>query len=67
MSEGMAMKGKRYLTSRHVRERYGDRSHMWLWRILKADPRFPRPLKIRNNRYFDEEALDAYDRAQSND
>ena len=55
---------KRYSTSRQVRERYGGRSAMWLWRKLKYDPRFPRPLKMGPNlRLFDDQALDSYDAA----
>jgi len=53
---------KRYLTSRQVRERYGDRSAMWLWRKLKYDPRFPRRMVMGKNLHlFDEDQLDAYD------
>ena len=38
-------RGKRsYSTGPQVRKRYGGRSAMWLWRKLKYDPRFPRPL-----------------------
>ena len=35
---------------------------MWLWRKLKSDPKFPRPLAMgKNLRLFDEDELDAYD------
>jgi predicted DNA-binding transcriptional regulator AlpA len=54
---------RRYLTSAQVLERYGGRSQMWLWRRLKYDPRFPKPLKISGRQYFDEEALDRFDHA----
>jgi hypothetical protein len=55
-------KRKRYSTSRQVRKRYGDRSGMWLWRKLKYDPKFPRPMLMgRNLRLFDDDELDAYD------
>jgi predicted DNA-binding transcriptional regulator AlpA len=54
---------RRYLTSAQVRERYGGKSAMWIWRRLKYDPRFPKPLKISGRQYFDEEALDRFDHA----
>jgi predicted DNA-binding transcriptional regulator AlpA len=51
-----------YSTGPQVRQRYGGRSEMWLWRKLKKDPRFPRPLVMsRNLRLFDDHELDAYD------
>ena len=40
------------LDSMQVRMRYGGRSDMWLWRLLENDPCFPRPLMIRNRRYW---------------
>ena len=54
---------KRRLPSRQVRERYGGRSAMWIWRRLKYDPKFPRPIVISGRQYFDEAELDAYDDA----
>jgi hypothetical protein len=57
-----------YSTSRQVRERYGGRSQMWLWRKLKYDPKFPRPLLMGKNLHlFDDEALDSYDDALRTD
>ena len=44
--------GEIYLTAPQVRRRFGGKSDMWLWRILRDEPRFPRPLIIRNHRYF---------------
>ena len=55
---------KKRLSSRQVRERYGDRSAMWIYRRLKSDPQFPRPIVISNRQYFDEAELDAYDEAR---
>ena len=53
-----------YSTATQVRERYGNRSAMWLWRKLRDDPRFPRPLDMgRNLKLFDDAELDAYDLA----
>jgi hypothetical protein len=44
--------GEVYLTAPQVRQRYGNKSDMWLWRILREEPEFPRPIVIRKQRYF---------------
>jgi predicted DNA-binding transcriptional regulator AlpA len=55
-------KRKHYSTARQVCERYGGRSGMWLWRKLKSDPKFPRPMSMgKNLRLFDDDELDRYD------
>jgi predicted DNA-binding transcriptional regulator AlpA len=54
----------RYSTVRRVRERYDNKSHMWLWRQLRRDPDFPKPFKINGRRHWDDAELDAYDRAK---
>lgn len=54
---------KRYCSGPQVLERYGGRSSMWLWRHVKFDPKFPRPVVIGGRRYFDEDELDAFDEA----
>jgi predicted DNA-binding transcriptional regulator AlpA len=54
---------RRFLTATQVLQRYGGASEMWLWRRLKLDPKFPRPVVISNRRFFDEGELDAYDEA----
>jgi hypothetical protein len=54
-------KRRRYLTSPQTLKRYGDKSKMWLWRLLESDPNFPRPIYIRDQQYFDVDELDAYD------
>jgi len=41
-----------YLTAPQVRQRFGGKSDMWLWRMIRGEPRFPRPVVIRNQRYF---------------
>lgn len=61
-TEERPRKRKRYSTSRQVRERYGDRSAMWLWRKLKHDPKFPRPMSMgKNLQLYDDDELDEYD------
>jgi predicted DNA-binding transcriptional regulator AlpA len=54
---------KRYYSGPQVLERYGGRSSMWLWRRVKYDPKFPRPILIGKRRFFDEDELDAFDEA----
>jgi predicted DNA-binding transcriptional regulator AlpA len=54
--------GKTWLSARQVRERYGGRSAMWIERRLKADPRFPRPTKFGRLRFWDRDAIEAWER-----
>jgi hypothetical protein len=53
---------KRYLTSAQLRERYGDRSEMWLTRIMRSDPAFPRYIVIGRYRFWDLANIEAYER-----
>ena len=58
----MNAKIRSYLTAAQVRDRYGGKSAMWLWRKLRDDPKFPRPLEIsRNVRLFSVAELDRYE------
>lgn len=41
-----------FLTTRQVRERYGNVSHMWVERRLKDDSKFPQPMYISTRRYW---------------
>ena len=52
---------RRYLNTKQVLGRYGGKSEMWLWRILRNNSRFPRPLVIGKRNLFLEEALDEFD------
>jgi hypothetical protein len=49
-----------WLTSNQVRDRYGGRSQMWLYRKL-LDPDFPKPRYDGRLRLYPVGALDAYD------
>ena len=51
----------KYATASQVRLRYGGRSEMWLYRILKHDPDFPRFIKIGRFRFFDIAQLETYE------
>lgn len=54
--------GAKYISAPQVLSRYGGRSHMWLERKLKTDPRFPRPDYFGRLRFFQIAKLEAYDR-----
>ncbi len=42
-----------HLSAPQVRRRYGARSDMWLWRLLRDNRSgFPKPLVINNRRYW---------------
>jgi predicted DNA-binding transcriptional regulator AlpA len=59
-------RGRHYLTGPQVRQRYGGRSEMWLWRRDKFDPDFPKPIKFSpaGMKLYDEAELDAYDESR---
>ena len=55
----------RYLTSRHLRKRFGDCSQMWIWRRQQTDPTFPKPdLVIGNRRLWAEEKIEAWEESR---
>jgi predicted DNA-binding transcriptional regulator AlpA len=51
-----------WATSAQVLRRY-SRSQMWLWRKIKHDPAFPKPVYDGRWMMFSVAELDAYDRA----
>jgi hypothetical protein len=53
---------KKYLTSTQLRARYGNRSEMWLTRIMRSDTDFPRPIFIGRYRFWDIAEIEAYER-----
>jgi hypothetical protein len=54
---------KRYATAAQLRERYGNRSEMWLTRIMQSDTNFPRPIYIGRYRFWALDEVEAYERA----
>jgi hypothetical protein len=53
-----------FLTSRQVRERYGNVSAMWIWRRLnEPDSNFPKPTVIASRRFWRECDLIAWERS----
>ena len=53
-----------HITATQVLLRYGGRSHMFLERILKNDPTFPRPFKVGRLRFFTLSEIEAYERSK---
>jgi hypothetical protein len=53
------------MTAKQLRERYGNRSKMWLGRRIESDPTFPRPVYIGRYRFFKVEEVEAYDASLS--
>jgi predicted DNA-binding transcriptional regulator AlpA len=52
-----------WLTSTQVRDRFGGRSAMWLWRRINQDPQFPKPKKLGGRLLFwSLQELEAYER-----
>jgi predicted DNA-binding transcriptional regulator AlpA len=41
-----------YLDAQQVRRRYGARSAMWLWRCMKSEKDFPKPIKLHGRNYW---------------
>ena len=56
-----SQKTKRWLTGPQVCVRYGERSHVWMWRKDKTDPDWPKPMWLDGKKHYAEDQLDAYD------
>jgi len=58
---------QKFLTAAQVRERYGNRSHMWIVRKLENDKTFPRPVKLGGSRFnfWELSKLEEWERAQA--
>jgi hypothetical protein len=55
---------ERYLSTRQVRQRYGDASEMWVWRRLNDGSRFPQPTLIAGRRFWRLSDLVQWEREQ---
>ena len=54
------------ITAPQLRQRYGGRSDMWLWRLLRdQSSSFPRPVIINGRRYFSLSALQSWEISQA--
>jgi hypothetical protein len=54
-----------YVSSKQLRTRYGGRSHMWIERLLKADPDFPKPIYIGRLRFWKLPELETWERTKA--
>jgi predicted DNA-binding transcriptional regulator AlpA len=54
-----------FISAPQVCNRYGGRSFMWLVRMLKRDPSFPRPTKIGRLNFFRLDELVRWERAKA--
>jgi hypothetical protein len=57
---------KKYLTLNQLRERWGNCSHMFVERRLRADPDFPKPMRFDGGRtrLFALDEVEAYERSK---
>jgi hypothetical protein len=61
---------KKYLTTRQLRERWGDCSQMFIERKIWHDPNFPKPIRLGHQggstrgriRLFAEDEIESYER-----
>lgn len=60
---------KQFLGIAALKERYGDRSHMFIERLIQRDPSFPRPVKLgagkMAHRMWDEAELETWERSKA--
>ena len=55
-----------YITAPQLRERFGGRSDVWLWRLLNDErANFPRPVIVRRCRYFPLSEIEAWEVSKS--
>jgi hypothetical protein len=52
----------KWITSKQLGRRYGGKSSMWIWRKVKTDPDFPRPIYDGRLQLFSVEEVENYDR-----
>jgi hypothetical protein len=53
--------GARFVPFTGVRRRYGNRSRMWVQRLLASDPTFPKPFFVRGQRLWRVDELEAWE------
>jgi hypothetical protein len=59
------MEDDRFLTTRQLRHRWGDCSHMFIERRLKADPDMPQPDYFGRLRFFRLSKIETYEAKRS--
>lgn len=56
--------GETYITAPQLRKRFGGRSDVWLWRLLRDErANFPKPVMVRRYRYFRLAEIEAWEEA----
>jgi hypothetical protein len=55
---------QQWLGARQVKDRYGGRSDMWLWRMTHLDDKFPKPRKFGRLNFWSLDELERYERGQ---
>jgi hypothetical protein len=51
----------KWISTKQLLARYGNRSAMWAWRKIENDPDFPKPTYFGRNQMHSVALLDAYD------
>ena len=50
-----------FLTSKQVRQRYGNISQQWLWQRQQPESDFPQPIRIQGRRFWKLQDLENYE------
>ena len=67
MTDHPGITGRKFITAKQLRTRWGDCSHMTIERKLKRDPNFPKPYHLTRVRMFDVAEIETYERAAARD
>jgi predicted DNA-binding transcriptional regulator AlpA len=54
--------GRKYISTKQLRSRWGGCSHMTIERKLALDPAFPKPINITRFRLWDLDEIEAYEK-----
>jgi predicted DNA-binding transcriptional regulator AlpA len=60
-----AEEGETYVGIKQVRSRYGNCSDMWVWRRLRDESGFPKPIDISGRRFWKLSELIAWERKRA--
>lgn len=56
-----------WIDAPQLRRRYGGRSDMWIVRLLKSDPKFPKPIVVNRLRFWRISEIVAWERLRAAD
>jgi len=62
MTDHPGVTGKKYITTKQLRERWGNCSHMTIERKLEKDETFPKPYFLTRVRMWDLADIEEYER-----